>query len=752
MASLRLPSQFSAPFALRETCLIVGLLCVSAMATAQTQTASPAMAPALKEVVISGSRTEQDPDELPMSIDVFNLKDLENGQIQDIRDVAADLPNVTVPRAPARFAIGAQTGRDQNSGFNIRGLGGNRVLMLVDGIRQPLSYTFPSESAVGRDYIDIGLLKRVEIVRGATSALYGSDGVAGLVNFITKDPADYLANGKTFGGSANVGYSSDRDGWKTGVTMAGRGNDTLSWLFSGNLSGGDAIDNMGTNDAANSNRTTPNPEKDKDQSLLGKLVFTPGGGQKHVFTFEHVDHKADYNLLSNITAPSTPPLTGTALANSTIASNGNTEMQRDRLTWDGSWQLDSAAADRLRAVVSYQDAQSREYFFQDRYSSADRSRITDYSEKSWQLNLQANKQVRMGTDAVQKITYGFDYVNSKIRNLQTGTTPAAGETYPLKRFPDTTESSAALYGQDEIVMGAWSITPGVRVDHFKIDASQQGFSNPVTSMSDTAVSPKLGALFRANEVWSVYGNYASGFKAPNAGQVNAYFANPQANYRSIPNPNLKPEKSQNFEIGTRGRLANLSLDVAAFTGRYKDFIEDFQQVGGNFTAANPGIYQSINIGKARISGFEIKGRADWGKVGDGQLSTPFAYGQTKGENSDTGVGLNSVSPESLLVGLEYATPVWSTKLNVHYYGGKDKSDVDLAAQANPFLPPSATIVDLSGQWRISKDLRLTAGVYNLTDKKYWQWSTVVGQSATSSTIDAYTQPGRNYRVALIADF
>jgi hemoglobin/transferrin/lactoferrin receptor protein len=750
VASLRLSSHLSAQppvsFALREISLIVGLLCVSAVAAAQTQAAPvPAAAPSLKEVVISGSRSEQDPDELPMSIDVLNAQDLESKQIQDIRDVAADLPNVNVARAPARFTIGSQTGRDQNSGFNIRGLGGNRVLMLVDGIRQPLSYTFPSESAVGRDYIDVGLLKRVEIVRGATSALYGSDGVAGLVNFITKEPVDYLQDGKTFGGSANVGYSSDRDGWNTGVTMAGRGNDALSWLFSGNISGGDALKNMGTNDAANVNRTTPNPEKDKDQSLLGKLVFTPGGGQKHVLTFEHVDHKADYNLLSNVAVAPTA-------STSVIGSSGNTEMQRDRLTWDGNWQLNSAAADTLRVVLSYQDSKSTEAFYQDRYTAADRSRITDYSEKSTQLNLQANKQIRMGADALQKITYGFDYSSNKVKNLQTGTTPATGETYPLKRFPDTTESSAALYAQDEIILGAWSITPGVRVDHFKIDPSQDGFTNTVTGLSDTAVSPKLGVLFHATDVWSVYGNYASGFKAPNAGQVNAYFANPQGNYRSIANPNLKPESSKNFEIGARGRLANLSLDAAAFTGRYKDFIEDFQQVGGSFSAADPAIYQSINIGNVRISGFEVKGRADWGKVGDGRFSTPFAYGQTKGENSDTGVGLNSVSPENAMVGLEYATAGWSGALNVRYYGGKDQSDVDLSAQANPFLSPSATIVDLTGQWRIKKDLRLTAGVYNLTDKKYWQWSSVVGQAANSTTIDAYTQPGRNYRVSLVADF
>lgn len=133
-------------------------------------------------------------------------------QISDIRDVARELPNVSVQRAPARFTIGAQTGRDGSAGFKIRGLDGNRVLMPVDGVRQPCSYLFQSESAVGRDVVDIGLVKRIEVVRGPTSALYGSDGIAGMVNFITKDPADFLRDGKTLGGQARIGYEGDVDG------------------------------------------------------------------------------------------------------------------------------------------------------------------------------------------------------------------------------------------------------------------------------------------------------------------------------------------------------------------------------------------------------------------------------------------------------------------------------------------------------------------------------------------------------------
>ncbi|WP_198972208.1 TonB-dependent hemoglobin/transferrin/lactoferrin family receptor [Xylophilus sp. ASV27] len=701
-------------------------------------------APALKEMIISASRSEQDPDELPVSIEVLNAAQMEAQQVRDIRDAVRDMPNVSVQRAPARFTIGAQTGRDQNAGFNIRGLDGNRVLMLVDGIRQPRSYVFQSESAIGRDYLDIGLVKRIEVVKGPTSALYGSDGIAGLVNFVTREPDDYLRNGKTFGGSASAGYDGDDKGRHLGAALAGRANETVAWMLSAQAGRADALKNMGRNNAANTDRTTPNPEKGTSASLLGKVVLTPGGGQKHVLSFEHVEKKADYELLSNIAKP---PLAGTSV----VGSTANTRMARDRLTWNGRWQLDAPVADEVQAVLSYQNARSDEFLFQDRFTAADRSRNTHYQEHMAQAGLQLGKLLRAGNGLVQKLTYGFDYAQSRVANLQTGVTPPAGESYPLKRFPDTRESSSALYLQDEIIAGPWSITPGLRFDHFSIDARQAGYTapSPAQSLSGSATSPKLGVLYRATPVWSVYGNYASGFKAPTAGQVNGFFANPLANYESIANPHLRPEKSQNVEIGARGRMERVSLDLAAFTGRFKDFIVDNQMVGGAFTPSNPAIFQSVNLNRVRISGFEVKGNVDWGRLAGGTFSTPFGYGQARGRDRDTGAPVNSINPSRLNLGARYDTPAWAARIDLTHVAAKKAGDIDGATQ---FATPSATLLDLSGQWRIRKDLRLTAGIYNLTDKKYWNWTNVIGVASTSPVLDAYTQPGRYARVSLVADF
>ena len=700
----------------------------------------------LKEVVVSGSRNEQLSDDLPVSLDVIHAADMEEGQIHDIRDAARYLPNVSVKRAPARFGLigGGSDGRGGNEGFNIRGLDGNRVLLLVDGIRAPRSYVF-SSYAFGRDSFSMDLLKRIEIIRGPASVLYGSDGLAGLVNFITHEPADFLADGKSIGGRASTSYSGDNGGVAVSATVAGRANDSVEWLLSATESRGKELDNQGTNGASNADRTRPNPQTDRAQSLLAKMVMRPTAAQKHVLTLEYVEKKSDYELL---TARAKPPLT----ANSVLDGQALSTAERSRLSWDARYQVGSALADNVQTVLSYQNADSRQYTYENRNTSPDRVRDMTYAERTWQASIQADKSVRLSPEWSQKITYGMDYARARIINLQTGQVPAAGETFPLKRFPDTTESSTALYLQDEFISERWSITPGVRLDRFNLDASQTGFIGQAASLSGSAVSPKLGVLWRATPEWSVFGNYASGFRAPNASQLNGFFENVTQFYKTISNPNLKPEKSKNLELGLRGRLDRLTLDVAAFTGRFNNLIEDNVTVGGAGMVGNPTVFQSINVGNATISGFEVKGAMDWGLLAGGQVSTPFSYGQTRGTDKTTGRPLNSIDPAKLHVGVKYATAAWDVRLNASRHSGKKASDVYVQAPATQFVVPAATTFDVSGQWRINKTLRINAGIANLTDRKVWNWSDVRGLAATSLVADAYTQPGRHFNVSLVADF
>ena len=135
---------------------------------------------------------------------------------------------------------------------------------------------------------------------------------------------------------------------------------------------------------------------------------------------------------------------------------------------------------------------------------------------------------------------------------------------------------------------------------------------------------------------------------------------------------------------------------------------------------------------------------------------PFAFGTARGVNRTTGQPLNSVDPWQLMAGVDYRTASWDLRLDLRHQAAKKAEDIDSAALVKApntqITVPSATTLDLSGQWRIRKDLRLTASIVNLTNRKYWLWSDVQGLAAATPAAEAYTQPGRHLRVSLVAQF
>ena len=722
---------------------------------------------ALQTVVVSGARHEQLRDNLPMSIDVLSASDMEDAQMVDIHDVAKSLPNVSVKRAPARFTVtgaGNPTGRDGNAGFNVRGQDGNRVLMLVDGVRLPRSYV-NGNNAFGRDALSLGLIKRVELVRGPSSVLYGSDAMAGLVNFITLDPSDFFAASATgaqaFGGRVGVSSTGDDQGKHLAVTVAGRSNEVAQWLITGTAHQSQGMANRGSNDAANVDRTTPNPQTDRGGSVLGKLVLNPSAAQKHVLTLEHVQKKQDYELLSN---RAKAPL----VAASVVDERSNKDMARNRLTWDARYRLDEPWADKLQTVLSLQDTQTQDNGTTRRNDGGLRVRDTAYTERAAQISLQAQKKSMLGAQWAQNLSYGLDYARTDISSWFDGRDPAPLPVYvPKKYFPDTRDSSVAVYAQSELQHQAWRITPGLRYERFSLNVlSQAGFSPPAPtpgkSISGSKLAPKLGTLYQIDPQWSVFGNYATGFRAPNAAQVNGFVENPTPStfVTLLANPDLKPETSQNIEFGLRGRLDRLQFDAAVFAGNYKQLIIDKKPLGGTGVAANPLIFQTVNVDRARIQGLEVKGLVDWGRWGQGTLSSPFAFGLTRGWDMGTGRPLNTIDPAKLVAGVKYETAAWDLRLDAIHHAAKNASDLDspylvkpaTPPRVNQFTTPSATTLDLYFQWRLQKNMRLNVALVNVTNRKYWMWSDVQGLAATSAVADAYTQAGRHLNLALVAEF
>lgn len=738
---------------------------LSALAQNGTNTSAATSAESLPTVVVTGARGERTLRETPSSIHLVNARTMEERQITNIRELADTMPNVEVDRSANRMSTDSTSGRAGNASFNIRGLDGNRVLMLVDGVRMPRTYSFGGSS---RDHANIGLTERVELIKGPSSSLYGSDGIGGVVQFFTHTPETYLKNGKTFGGQVAVAYDGTDRSKHLGATVAGQANNTVQWLISANGAQGHALRTRGDQDTWGDTRTTANPQKFTNTALLGKVVITPNNQQKHTFTSEYVDRDDDLTLLSQynytpIVKISTPRGDMQYPLPTILTSEGALQNRRHRLSYQGEWQINTPVADTLRTTLAYQKLRTFEHYANTRLNRPSQVRDTLNHETLWQAGLQAERTFNLTPSVQNKLAYGVDFSQTKASTFDDGVTPPEGESFPLKRFPDTKERLLGVYVQNEIVGNGWSVIPGIRWDSYRISADQHGFGGTAVNAKGSAVSPRLAATVNLTPNWTAYGHYATGFRTPNADQVNRYLSSNIHHYKNIPNPNLKPERANHLELGFKGQGDNWKFDIAGFYGRYRNFILDEQLISGTVgNPRDPAIFQSINTDRATIKGFEVAGEYRFRDVLGGTLSIPAAFGMSKGKDHTTGKGINTIQPARLNLGLRYAQADWSVRLDATHRWAKKTSDVAPTAgrgqttNPNPFIPPASTTLDLSAQWTLKRyaggDIRLNAAIHNLTNKKYWRWNDVRGVAADSRAIDAYSQPGRSFSASLVARF
>ncbi|MBL4719011.1 MAG: TonB-dependent receptor plug domain-containing protein, partial [Erythrobacter sp.] len=228
------------------------------------------------QIVVTATRTPLQIEDAPATITVIDDEQIADELATDIKDLVRYEPGVSVRRAPARFgaALGA-TGRARNEDFIIRGIGGNRVLIQVDGIRSPQGFSFGAQDAGRGGYTDVSLVKSVEILRGPASALYGSDGLAGAISFTTSDPVDLVEAGQRFGGFVRASYSSADEEFTETAAIAGLFGD-LSAMLSYTRRDFHELENAGEVGGLGSGRTLPNPQDGTSDAFLGKLVWDTG--------------------------------------------------------------------------------------------------------------------------------------------------------------------------------------------------------------------------------------------------------------------------------------------------------------------------------------------------------------------------------------------------------------------------------------------------------------------------------------------
>nr|WP_184648037.1 TonB-dependent hemoglobin/transferrin/lactoferrin family receptor [Sphingopyxis sp. JAI128] len=689
------------------------------------------------QIVVTATRTAARAEDIPVTVTVKSDEQIADELVTDIRDLVRFEPGVSVQRQPARFgaALGS-TGRAGNEGFNIRGIGGNRVLIQVDGVRVPDGFSFGAQAAGRGDYVDLGLIKSVEILRGPSSALYGSDGLAGAVSFITADPVDFIEAGRTVGGLLRAGYSSADEEYSETAILAGRSGD---WSLMAAYTRRDwqELDNKGDVGGTGAARTEPNPQDGRSNAALARIVYDPASGHKLRLTGEYLDTHLYTNGLTGLSA-------------SVERLEGWDSGKRKRVSFDWSWEGEGAI-DFARVALYWQDGEDDQYTEEDRTSAADRTRLNTFENRV--IGAAADARADLATGAIaHRLVFGGDISKTRQRGLRDGTVPPFGEVFPTRAFPSTDFTRAGLFAGDEIGIadGALLLYPALRFDWYDLspddDPLLPAFSG--AGQDGSRLSPKFGAVWKIGDAVRLFANYATGFKAPEPGQVNQFFENLAFGYTSAPNPDLDPERSESFEGGIRFSSDHVSLDVTAFSARYKDFISQ-EVVSGSFTPADPAVYQFVNLDRARVKGAEARfeGRASSG------LYATLALSYAKGNEilpDGTRVPLSTIDPLKLVAGVGYREPAgrFGGQLIMTHSARKEASRTTGLCTPECFRPEGFTILDATAFVRIVEGLTLRAGVFNILDEKYAWWSDVRGLASTSTVTDAYTQPGRNASASL----
>jgi len=210
---------------------VASLSMLSSMAMAQTEVAAADEPPpgdaALEEIVITGSRVVKDGSQAPTPVSVLGAEQLQSYASSNIADAVNTLPALAGSATPTTSVTTASSGASNINALNLRALGENRTLVLIDGQRSVASSI---SGLVDINLIPQDLVERVEVVTGGASAVYGSDALGGVVNFVLNKEFE----GLKISGQGGITTYGDGDNWKAGLTYGtsfgeGRGH----FIFSG---------------------------------------------------------------------------------------------------------------------------------------------------------------------------------------------------------------------------------------------------------------------------------------------------------------------------------------------------------------------------------------------------------------------------------------------------------------------------------------------------------------------------------------
>ncbi|USD23142.1 TonB-dependent hemoglobin/transferrin/lactoferrin family receptor [Microbulbifer variabilis] len=718
--------------------IAAAILGLASVANLHAETSGSAANSDLELIVVSG-RAEKPLKDVAGSVSVVTNEDIEQLQLNDMNQLFQYEPGVEVTGA---------AGSAQN--ILVRGMGGDRVLIIKDGMRVNEGYGANGKNdIVGRGFIEIDTLKQVEVAKGAASSLYGSDALAGIVVFTTKDASDYLEDGEQFGGAIKTGY--------TGITNQSHISPTLA-LRTGNFEqllhttfrDGEEQQNFDESQA---------PFEIESKSLLYKAKYNLGGEDFVSFSIDHWNQESTGDSADGLLHY----FRGLADYGYNVVkeeSISDKEVRAYQLRYHS--ETPSAVFDQLNISLYKNESEQQDEQYGQLDINAPMFGVFEIRDM-WETGLYSQDTIGFLSNASKTLSethtlgYGLDLEKTESRRTLLQYREVAGTStmnIPTEKFPENAVSRAGLFLNDEMTFanGQLIVTPGVRYDWYEMDpdGAEKADGTPFATIEESNLSFNLGALYKINSRLSAFIQYGQGFKVPAYDLAYIeHYKQPTSTYayEVLPADDLSPETSDSFELGLRGHLGPIAFSAAAFYTEYDDFLqtelidsETFFNNDGSFSHVFEQ-YQYQNIDSVTIKGVELS--ANWYLSPAFELFANASY--QRGENDTTGEYLTSINPLSGVVGASYTVAQLSSQVLVRW------ADRMEHVNEGETRTPGYGSVDWSLSYQLMEQMSLNLAVNNLLDKEYVPYLNVAGWDEDSD-IYVNSAPGRTFSASIKYDF
>ncbi|MEN8199156.1 MAG: TonB-dependent receptor [Thermodesulfobacteriota bacterium] len=637
----------------------IPVICLQLLAATAAQSVlaaepSPMMdKPAMMEkVVVTAGRTEESKATVSSNITVLSEEEIQQSVARNVADLLTEQAIGSIKKYPGNLtSIGIRGFKTDTHGNDLQG----HVLVLLDGRR------------AGTGNLAKILTKnvaRIEIIRGPGAVQYGSAGMGGVINVITRRGTGNSAFVEAYGGTHDtIEGSIGGTAVEGGLDFAG----SFTHGTHGDYETGSGQDYANTGIDSESGLSANIGYSFSDTNRLG-LVLTSfavdEAGNPGYLSQNDLDNSSDKeNYSADLSFEGQCPVTGSNLL-------ARYFFGQDENSW----------VDPVASNASGWD------------SGMGSSNETDQQGAQFQLS---------GSKGPVSITGGFDWLDYEVENSWN---------------PRSTEySNYALFllSKGLFLDGKLAANIGLRYDWYDVEVKEPAGRDA----DDDQFTPQIGLAWMLSDGLKLRAQYGEAFMMPSADQMSADYVS--FGGRVIGNSELGPEKSSTWEGGLDYGQNGLQASLTYFYTEFEDKIVSSYLADGSRTWTN--------MGDATIAGFETELSYDLGMALDWAWEVRPYLNLTilsQYEDESTGEDLLFVNGSNYSAGLNVGNGDGvSCRLNIAYSGSQDITDYESGFPYQTVKQGSSTVTDLSGSYRIYEDeqlgrLTLRGEVHNLFDEDY----------------------------------